>query len=762
MSDEKPENQEFYSANEVNDFHSSASARELSASTSTSETTETTETTTVSTAAPVTAGVITTGAVATAAVTVGVLSGTPLLTNLPKVEQLQSETTSTSVSYSFQCTYVSAGSLIVRLTSATETKDNSYDLVVPTAESSTPSGLKKAEATSSAADSSDVPVSSSSSSSSTSYSKLIEGSFAGLLPNTNYALTILSSFTSNSLTTLKTETLATPEKPTIVPGKMDFASAAIDDVKGSFDYTVSVTDPSSTFDKTSYNLQIAGKGLDGLDHTTTNPISDITANQSLSLTSFKGSQSLTFSLMAISSYAAEGETAKTTSQVFASKNLYYAGVQGTMDFTSSAIDSATKTFTYHVGVTDPDAVFDATSYTLQVKGKDLSGSAVVLTEPISATASDLTYSLSSFKASQNLTFDLLAVSSYHLENETAKTEKQSFKSLTLYYAGTQGAMSFAKSVIDNAAKSFTYNATVTDLAAALDPTSYELSISGNDLTGAAATTKSAITALGTDQTVSLSSFQGSQSLTFSLSAVSSYAAEGDTPSTTKQIFATKILYYAGIAPTASFTKSVVDNAAETFTYQLSVTDSCALLLKESLTIYVNGTDKAGSPLIEQHAVDLTASGDQSFSIANFKGSQSLSLSLQAISSYAAEGETPSKEPVVLTSLTPYYAGAQAVIAFVSSTVDYTTSTLSYSISVTDPSSVLDTTSVYLIAANSDSSITQKGTFSGSITDTQTLSLSAFTKGNFLRLSIWGISSYAKEGDTAPSTAQKFVEKALYY
>ncbi len=61
---------------------------------------------------------------ATVAVTVGVLSGTPLLTNLPKVGRLlEAETTSTSVSYSFQCTYVTAGSLIVRLTSASETKD---------------------------------------------------------------------------------------------------------------------------------------------------------------------------------------------------------------------------------------------------------------------------------------------------------------------------------------------------------------------------------------------------------------------------------------------------------------------------------------------------------------------------------------------------------------------------------------------------------------------------------------------------------------
>jgi hypothetical protein len=146
---------------------------------------------------------------------------------------------------------------------------------------------------------------------------------------------------------------------------------------------------------------------------------------------------------------------------------------------------------------------------------------------------------------------------------------------------------------------------------------------------------------------------------------------------------------------------------ETFTYQLSVTDDCALLLKESLTIYVNGTDKAGSPLTEEHAVDLTSSGDQSFSIANFKGSESLSITLMGISSYAIEGATPSKEPVPLASLTPYYAGTQAVITFVTSTVDYTTSTLSYSISVTDPSSVLDTTSVYLIAANSDSGASRK-------------------------------------------------------
>jgi hypothetical protein len=53
---------------------------------------------------------------------------------------------------------------------------------------------------------------------------------------------------------------------------MDFASAAIDDAKASFAYHVSLNDPSATFDTTSYNLQIAGKGLDGLDRTTTNPI----------------------------------------------------------------------------------------------------------------------------------------------------------------------------------------------------------------------------------------------------------------------------------------------------------------------------------------------------------------------------------------------------------------------------------------------------------------------------------------------------------
>jgi hypothetical protein len=352
MSDEKPENQEFYSSNEVNDFHSSTSARELSASSSTSETSDTAETatTTASTVAPVTAGVVTSGAVATVAVTVGVLSGTPLLTNLPKVELLEAETTSTSVSYSFQCTYVTAGSLIVRLTSASETKDNSYDLTVPMAESSTPSGLKKADATSSAPGSSESPVSSSSSS--TSYTKQIEGSFAGLSPNTNYVLTILSSFTSNSLTTIKTETLETPDKPTIIAGTMDFASAAIDDAKASFAYHVSLNDPSATFDTTSYNLQIAGKGLDGLDRTTTNPISDIGADQTASLATFKGSQSLTFSLMAISSYAAEGETAKTTSQIFASKCLYYAGVAPTASFAKSIVDDTVETFTYQLSVTD--------------------------------------------------------------------------------------------------------------------------------------------------------------------------------------------------------------------------------------------------------------------------------------------------------------------------------------------------------------------------------------------------------------------------
>ncbi len=107
------------------------------------------------------------------------------------------------------------------------------------AESSTPSGLKKADATFPLAGSSESPVSSSSSS--TSYTKQIEGSFAGLSPNTNYVLPFFQVH-FRLFDDHQNRDLETPDKPTIIAGTMDFASAAIDDAKASFAYHVSLTD----------------------------------------------------------------------------------------------------------------------------------------------------------------------------------------------------------------------------------------------------------------------------------------------------------------------------------------------------------------------------------------------------------------------------------------------------------------------------------------------------------------------------------------
>jgi len=124
--------------------------------------------------------------------------------------------------------------------------------------------------------------------------------------------------------------------------------------------------------------------------------------------------------------------------------------------------------------------------------------------------------------------------------------------------------------------------------------------------------------------------------------------------------------------------------------------------------------------------------------------------------------TTLKSQTVLTGTEPLVAPS---VSFLTTEVQYSSSQLTYTLAVTDPSSTLDSKSFYIQAIGLDStgaSVTQKEALSGSLTDGQTLSLAIFTKGNVLRLSVWGITSYVKEGDSAVSTPQKFVEKALYY
>jgi hypothetical protein len=308
MSDDKPENQEFYASNEVNDFHSSAAPKELSASTDNSE--KTAEQT-VPSSLPATAGILTTGAVATAAVTVGVLVGKPLLQNLPQIDLLEANSTSTSVSYSFQCTYVSSGNLTVRLTSALEEKSVSYPLEV--SEISSSNSLLS------------VPDSSldSSSSSSSSYTKTIQGTFAGLSPKTSYALTILSPLTENTMTTLKSQTVLTGTEPLVAPS-VSFLTTEVQYSSSQLTYTLAVTDPSSTLDSKSFYIQAIGLDSTGASVTQKEALSgSLTDGQTLSLAIFTKGNVLRLSVWGITSYVKEGDSAVSTPQKFVEMALYY-------------------------------------------------------------------------------------------------------------------------------------------------------------------------------------------------------------------------------------------------------------------------------------------------------------------------------------------------------------------------------------------------------------------------------------------------------
>ena len=122
---EESQNQESFSSSEVNDFHSSLSARDYEASNKSQSTEETTSTTA---SFPVSAGVISTGVIGVTAATIGILIGKPILSALPTIENLETVPTSSSVSYSFECAYASAGKLVVRITSAFDEKKTEYSL----------------------------------------------------------------------------------------------------------------------------------------------------------------------------------------------------------------------------------------------------------------------------------------------------------------------------------------------------------------------------------------------------------------------------------------------------------------------------------------------------------------------------------------------------------------------------------------------------------------------------------------------------------
>jgi hypothetical protein len=301
MNDVSPENQEYFAAPELNDFHSSAEAKELSADSSSEDSSEKTIERTGNSVTPhVSVSLIAGGATTTVAVVTGVLVLAPSVSSLPSISSLTLEESATSVSYSFQCSYSGSGSLLVKLTSAFSTLTNTIDL--PAKESS-----------------SSVVTSSTDSSSSASSSPIearFAGAFSSLTSGTDYVLTIQAPFTGGTYTTLSQKNVTTLAKAV----QVGFDQLNVDYSKSELVYTLKSEDPTSLPGMNELHLHLSGLDGTGAEHEEETPLAGAYSdNQVASLAGFKKGYYLRLTLLGANGDNSAGDPAKK----YAETALYY-------------------------------------------------------------------------------------------------------------------------------------------------------------------------------------------------------------------------------------------------------------------------------------------------------------------------------------------------------------------------------------------------------------------------------------------------------
>lgn len=301
MSD-PAENQEYFAAPELNDFHSSADAKELSAKSSSEDSSEKTIERTVNSVTPhVSVSLIAGGAATTTvAVVTGVLVLAPSVSSLPSISSLALIESATSVSYSFQCSYSGSGSLLVKLTSAFSTLTNTIDL--PAKESSSSA------------------VSTSTDSSSSSSTSAIEAKFAGafssLTSGTNYVLTIQAPFTGGTYTTLSQKNVTTLTTAL----QVNFDQMNVDYAKSQVVYTLKSDNPAALPGMNEFHLHLTGLDGTGASHEEETPLSGVYGdNQVASLAGFKKGYYLRLTLLGANGDNSAGDPAKK----YAETALYY-------------------------------------------------------------------------------------------------------------------------------------------------------------------------------------------------------------------------------------------------------------------------------------------------------------------------------------------------------------------------------------------------------------------------------------------------------
>lgn len=299
MRDEKVENQEYFASQEVNDFHSSAKAKELSADSSSGTDTneKTLEKTLTNTSSHIGVSVMA-GATSTAAVALtSVLVLSSNASTLPKISSLAIEATSISVSYSFSCSYSGSGSLLVRLSSAFDEKSNVIVLSDPSSSSSS--------------------LSSVSSSASSTNERQFAGVFNSLTSGTDYVLTIQTPFTGNTYTTLSQRSVTTSTSKGIA---LSFAQVSVDYALSQVLYSLQSDDPSSLPAMNELYLHLKGKDVSGAAHEEEKALTGTyQERQSASLEGFMKGYYLRLCLLGANEDNSAGDPAK----IYAEMALYY-------------------------------------------------------------------------------------------------------------------------------------------------------------------------------------------------------------------------------------------------------------------------------------------------------------------------------------------------------------------------------------------------------------------------------------------------------
>jgi hypothetical protein len=292
------EQQEYFNHSITNTYETKLKARSFSAdNSSTKETSDavkaaTTETgaaaTGAATGAGVAAGIATTSVVGVVVTSVILVAG-PSINNLPKLANVEATISANALSYSFNVSYVKAGSLEVKIENIDDTRSNSYDLLdstpivahtrkVPQREDSSSSNDSSSASSSSSVSSSEdvssssgVTDSSSAASSSTSQFQVgIEGIFENLLLNHSYVFMVTAPINDDLRQTLYSATLVTGTEAKDVAPSLTVGTPVVDYDKVKLNVPVDVSDPSHHWSEGSLFAVLIGRTVpkDGLTTTT--------------------------------------------------------------------------------------------------------------------------------------------------------------------------------------------------------------------------------------------------------------------------------------------------------------------------------------------------------------------------------------------------------------------------------------------------------------------------------------------------------------